>query len=211
MIVKEIYDKILYIEDVISDKNLVKDLENFSEGLFDRWDYWGGYNDPNSLYGRSRIVNPSKYENSTDREKNVFDILYNSMHDIIKIYVDFYNINVSLEINKNFIIKEYKEDCDMGYHADRNIYNPQLFISFVLYLNDNYEGGEIHFKNQLTNGLPVEIKPKAGSAILFPSTDGETNLNEWDKLQEIYYHGSKICKNGNKMFIAHFAQTLGEV
>ena len=33
-----------------------------------------------------------------------------------------------------------------------------------MYLNDNYEGGEIEFPNQ-----KVKIKPEAGSILIFPS------------------------------------------
>jgi prolyl 4-hydroxylase len=44
--------------------------------------------------------------------------------------------------------------------------NPSRDISSTLYYNDNYSGGEIVLINQ---GL--EIKPKAGSLILFPSNE----------------------------------------
>jgi predicted 2-oxoglutarate/Fe(II)-dependent dioxygenase YbiX len=67
-----------------------------------------------------------------------------------------------------FNIKKYNEGADMGPHVDSsdptNIEHP--VISGVMYLNDNYEGGEINFPNQ-----GVSIKPKAGSVIIFPSTD----------------------------------------
>jgi predicted 2-oxoglutarate/Fe(II)-dependent dioxygenase YbiX len=39
-------------------------------------------------------------------------------------------------------------------------------LSVVLYLNDDYDGGEISFPH-VRNG--VSIKPEAGSAIFFPS------------------------------------------
>ncbi len=38
-------------------------------------------------------------------------------------------------------------------------------ISPILYLNDNYEGGEIEFVN-----FGIKIKPKAGSLLVFPSS-----------------------------------------
>jgi hypothetical protein len=38
-------------------------------------------------------------------------------------------------------------------------------VSPILYINDNYEGGEIEFVN-----FNLKIKPKAGSLYLFPST-----------------------------------------
>ena len=56
----------------------------------------------------------------------------------------------------------------MGPHVDSsdptNIKHP--IISGVIYLNDDYLGGDIVFPNQ-----NVTIKPKAGSLLLFPSSE----------------------------------------
>ena len=37
-------------------------------------------------------------------------------------------------------------------------------LSFVLFCNDDYEGGELHFSRQ-----GITVRPEAGSALLFPS------------------------------------------
>lgn len=58
-------------------------------------------------------------------------------------------------------------------------------ISFVLYLNDDFDGGELMFKNQ----DDVHIRPKKGSCILFPSG--------WS-----YMHKSTPITKGNKKIIA---------
>ena len=54
-------------------------------------------------------------------------------------------------------------------HADKetpdgvpNMY-PENDIASLIYINDNYEGGEIYFPNQ-----NIAIKPKEGQAIFFP-------------------------------------------
>ena len=52
----------------------------------------------------------------------------------------------------------------MGPHADSDESSKSPTISVVFYLNDEYEGGEIHFENQ-----GVTIKPKAGDIVVFPS------------------------------------------
>lgn len=54
--------------------------------------------------------------------------------------------------------QEYKAHADGGTDIGRA-------ISAVLYLNDDYKGGEIEFPN-----FGVKIKPEAGMLILFPST-----------------------------------------
>ena len=54
----------------------------------------------------------------------------------------------------------------MGPHIDSYSDSPKEVLSIVLYLNNNYEGGELYFKNQ-----NIKIKPEAGSLIAFPSVD----------------------------------------
>jgi predicted 2-oxoglutarate/Fe(II)-dependent dioxygenase YbiX len=54
--------------------------------------------------------------------------------------------------------QEYKAHADGGTDIGRA-------ISAVLYLNDDYEGGEIEFPN-----FGVKLKPKSGTLVLFPST-----------------------------------------
>lgn len=44
-------------------------------------------------------------------------------------------------------------------------------VSAILYLNDNYEGGEIEFPN-----FDIKIKPQAGMLILFPSNYAYTHI-----------------------------------
>lgn len=53
--------------------------------------------------------------------------------------------------------EKYDQHYDGGTESARS-------ISVVIYLNDDYEGGEIEFPN-----FSVKIKPKAGTLILFPS------------------------------------------
>jgi predicted 2-oxoglutarate/Fe(II)-dependent dioxygenase YbiX len=53
----------------------------------------------------------------------------------------------------------------------------------VLYVNDNYEGGEIYFPR-----FDLEVKPEAGDLVIFPST-------------YIYEHASKPIISGTKYAI----------
>lgn len=60
--------------------------------------------------------------------------------------------------------EEYKAHYDSGSDMGR-------CISAVVYLNDDYTGGEIEFPN-----FNVKIKPQAGMLILFPSTFPYTHI-----------------------------------
>lgn len=59
--------------------------------------------------------------------------------------------------------------------------------TLLIYLNDDFEGGETEFVK-----LNLKIKPKKGKAILFWSTDENGNLFEKS------LHTGHIVKNGNK-------------
>ena len=81
-----------------------------------------------------------------------------------------------------YTIQKYNVDAYMGPHVDstdRTIKNMPT-ISIVIYLNDDYDGGEICFPNQ-----KISIKPEAGSMIIFPS-------------YEPYIHDPKPVTSGDK-------------
>jgi hypothetical protein len=62
-----------------------------------------------------------------------------------------------------------------------------------MYLNDDYEGGEIEFKVLQSDGSfdRVSYKPKAGDILVFPS-------------DEPYYHGVNLTTKGKKYFVRSF-------
>lgn len=65
-----------------------------------------------------------------------------------------------------YTIQKYIPGTYMGPHVDSIDKTVDKFptVSIVVYLNDNYEGGNIVFPNQ-----NLDIKPEAGSMIIFPS------------------------------------------
>jgi hypothetical protein len=61
----------------------------------------------------------------------------------------------------------------MNYHADaayefKESAEHKLLITFTIYLNDNYTGGQISFYNE-QEGTVYNYKPKAGDITVFPS------------------------------------------
>lgn len=87
-------------------------------------------------------------------------------------------------------ISVYDPPAAMGPHVDHeggNSYNRvNATVSICLYLNDNYEGGEIAFRDQ-----GIQVKPSAGSAVVFPSSAP-------------YYHESRELVSGNKYLCQTF-------
>ena len=73
-----------------------------------------------------------------------------------------------------------------GLKEKKGIDHPTKYRTYsaIFYINDDYDGGEIYFPN-----WDIEIKPKAGSLVIFPSNDE-------------YVHGVKEIKNLNRYSIA---------
>ena len=83
-------------------------------------------------------------------------------------------------------INKYYTEKEMGSHVDNYNNDPNPTISALLYLNDDYLGGDLYFKEQYIN-----IKPKIGDIVIFPS-------------REPYFHQSKIVTSGTKYMSAIF-------
>jgi len=59
-----------------------------------------------------------------------------------------------------------------GLEDQKGIEHPTNYRTYsaIFYINDDYEGGEIYFP-----GFDIEIKPKQGSLVIFPSNDNYTH------------------------------------
>ena len=92
-------------------------------------------------------------------------------------------------ITRNYCIRKYRTGGGMGPHIDRNILNPKNTMDWtsLIYLNDDYEGGELHFDE-----LGYSIKPSAGSVVFLPCLTSH----------EVYEVSS-----GNKTYIFLFMHT----
>jgi predicted 2-oxoglutarate/Fe(II)-dependent dioxygenase YbiX len=78
-------------------------------------------------------------------------------------------------------------------HIDNHYRFEYLTNSTIIYLNDDYEGGEIYFPE-----FDFEYKPKRGDAILFPCDKNE------------FRHGVKEVTKGKRMTIAMWHCPLKE-
>jgi hypothetical protein len=97
-------------------------------------------------------------------------------------------------------ILKYEKAGFLSEHTDHG--SSSRTLSVVLYLNDNYTGGEINFPH-VGNG--ITIKPEAGSAIFFPSnfvfTHSVNEISEGIRYSlPNWYHNmkNKIQSNGSE-------------
>ena len=62
-------------------------------------------------------------------------------------------------------IQRQYEGVDLSYHVD-SLSNPAVVFANVIYVNDDFTGGELHFPT-----IDVTYRPKRGALIVFPSAD----------------------------------------
>ena len=97
--------------------------------------------------------------------KEIADILYGSLEKAFRHYSNiiypFAAKNIKSREHSIHLLK-YGVGGHLPAHQDQGI--SSRVLSSVMYLNDNYVGGEIEFKNS-----GVKIRPEAGSIIFFPS------------------------------------------
>jgi hypothetical protein len=92
-------------------------------------------------------------------------------------------------VTKNYTIKRYKTGEGIASHTDRDHDHEINTFDWtaLIYLNDDYTGGNLSFDN-----LGYKISPTAGSIVFFPSDE---------------YHSAEQVFTGNKCFIFLYIQS----
>ena len=103
------------------------------------------------------------------------DVDYNNLKKILNKKIDIAVSKCILDFIKKTGIKikerepwevlKYEKGQMVTWHCDDGEVHPSK-VSFVYYINDDYEGGEIQFKNKV---YTMPIKPSKDSLIIFPS------------------------------------------
>lgn len=187
-------DNIFYIDGLIKNPiGLMESIETSNEHLTDvdaitKWEDWiasGGTPDDIYVYGSIKHTDESKLETSSEEVKYIYRTISNALNKAGRTFCAANGI--SYIDPAPISISKYIEGAGMGPHIDRDDQpHVEPLMSAVLYLNDDYEGGELSFADQ-----GVEIKPKAGSIVIFPSA-------------EPFYHESKPVTRGQKFIVPAF-------
>lgn len=118
-----------------------------------------------------------KYISDSDVLKECYDIVDTGLNKSLRHYESVWNFHINYKEAFNFV--KYLPGEFFKVHADHGPYYT-CTVSAVVYLNDDYVGGEIEFpRHNLT------LKPKAGDIILFPSNF-------------VYEHASLNISSGTK-------------
>lgn len=190
-------DKISYYKNVIENPDYLialieasdKNLNNFTS--IPKWQEWTASGDVTYEFGYQK-----RFNNLVDSDTNVDiqtinSILKKAIIGASEDYSKYYSVNIGKLMPLS--ISKYSTGKSMGPHVDDYNNGDDPNISVVLYLNDNYEGGEINFPNQ-----NIKIKPEAGSIVIFPSV-------------EPYYHESLPVISGIKYMSPGFWRKTNKV
>jgi len=207
---KILHEKIYYYENVIPNfEHFMKTLE---EANID-WDEWSSSNDKTYIYGDSKQFDSYRINELEDQAlKEIFLYIFNTIKDaqyeVFKDYAESLGDYEKPRLFPAFNIKKYNTGASMGSHFDQLDGDNSLRYSLVMYLNDDFKGGEISFKmvdykNNIIEKPWIEIdydealelkqfdvgiKPKANSAIVFPSSSP-------------YFHTAHLVKTGFKYMV----------
>jgi hypothetical protein len=143
------------------------------------WDY--SINENNKKWPKIEIG--PYYSKAHSKAYNILDMIDKPYREALDIWSKKTgNLKVGL-VSKNYTIKKYDTGGNIPAHTDRDHdkdFNTYDWTALV-YLNDDYSGGELEFNN-----LGHTIKPTAGSIIFFPTDE---------------VHTAHQVTSGNKYFI----------
>lgn len=105
----------------------------------------------------------TKNSGTNDYFKNLNSECRDLVYNISKYYKKDFNIKDEIIDEENYSLLRYNPEQYYREHYDGPTASARS-ISVLIYLNDDYEGGEIEFIN-----FNEKLKPKAGTVILFPS------------------------------------------
>lgn len=216
MIKTILHDKVYYYEDAVKNFNEVMSSLSELEDVYKNdgkkmWETWTASNDKDHIYGDTMSFNVDFINTLDDLYKDKMLFIYknimDSFYSVSKDYAESIGDYEEPNLFPTFNIKKYYTGTYMGPHFDQLDGDKTLRYSLVMYLNDDFKGGEISFslkdyENNDTEIKPNEdyedelnskiidfgIKPKAGSVIIFPSSAP-------------YYHTAHLVKNKFKYMV----------
>ena len=145
------------IEDVTNDP---------TSGLFFKQAVTLGDVEQNKISNQAR-TNSDLYLSEQAHKNEKFRKIHNRFYETVfatsKAYKKLMNIEEEIYFAEGFNLLKYKGGQEYTAHYDGGTISGRS-ISPILYLNDDYEGGELEFVN-----FNLKIKPKAGTLYLFPS------------------------------------------
>lgn len=204
--VKTLYPKIEVYKGLLPDHAEIFEViksteEKDGEHYFNKWTPWSAFGTYASTKFKGGVQDQLGKNETFDKEYWAAETVYDAYSIAIEDYIKRNNVQIpeGAELGSSSFCK-YGSNIDvlnnnltMQYHTDfkqseKDMPGRQFFLTCTVYINDNYDGGDIEF---YVDGEFISYKPKAGDIMVFPSG-------------EPYYHGVKTATNGNKYLIRNF-------
>ena len=170
--IEKIDDNIILVNDFISEEELSDILDIIKNTSEDDWKIEYLSNLKNfcmEKFGRDDVENlvaEGKFEITQNWEDKNFNILHTDIHG--KIYKRLNNLvetaQPELMLSGFATIQRMQEGVELKSHTDQDT-DPSIRYATILYLNEEYNDGEIFFPK-----LNIELKPKPKALLLFPGT-----------------------------------------
>lgn len=161
-------ENIYYIENVLSPKTLA---------ILDK-----DYRDQESW--ATKNIGKNHWHNNVKNCSRESNYILDELRDIIREEVDTKEMIINFNNNLARFVPNDSNDMAMNYHHDDT--QPHTLTGLVFYLNDDYEGGEIHYKEK-----DILWKPIKNSIVVHPAS-------------EEYTHGVKSIITGERYMLTMF-------
>ncbi|MGA1046811.1 MAG: 2OG-Fe(II) oxygenase [Minisyncoccia bacterium] len=170
-------EKIVYFTDAIPNhKDIINSLQNTENLLITKWITWGNKyassveqsKSSTDHYGTGKVLYRIDYDKNKEYTDTywIYESIHNAVLEASRIYKEIMSIpdsNPRIE-SGGYIVGKYDVNTGRGLHSDCPY--DDLEHSYVIYLNDDYTGGELDFPE-----LGLMFKPEAGSIVMFKSSD----------------------------------------
>lgn len=184
-------ENIYYYTEVFEDpKKIIDSLNDLNEdpdthSAITPWYNWLASNDSSNSFGQKKDLFYHKKDSVTgknsDIAKWVIEEMRSGVERICHGFVKDRQLNIDPNISPFLDMCKYTPGGSLGVHYDGQDGDRSLLYSIVMYFNDDCEGGEISFmidregKQRPGDSLDDPnidfwLKPKPGSALIFPST-----------------------------------------
>lgn len=194
-------ENVFYYKEVISDhQNFIDVLEKCNDqesihSVIPQWSKWNASDDNDIIFGNKKDFIPPGLDmlQGADRDnaEYLINTLQNAINNVANSFVKDRGLNIEPNMSPFVGVSKWNPGCMLGVHYDRLSGDRTLWWTIVIYLNDDYNGGEISFiikdidftdrqnskyrphpdfdKVLKNNVIDFALKPEAGSALVFPS------------------------------------------
>jgi hypothetical protein len=152
-------------DDMTKWEQIFPDDEHHLRGVAKSIDWDLSHNEYNNYWPRKNVSESTQYGEAHEKSLEAIKMIEDDYVKALSIWAGKTNNSMPNHITRNYCIRKYRVGGSMGPHIDRNVLNPKNSMDWtsLIYLNDDYEGGEIAFDQ-----LGYSIKPSAGSVVFLP-------------------------------------------